>query len=150
MKDLNSLHARLQEYNNCFAESDPKRELREIASRGIAGETTQDMTDLALKYLSLSILAGVDAEAEKVFYARNGEMNGSCFLAAGREETRLPTPPTGVTREIIGILRRIAGLEPDKAYGSLVCGIRDDRLVMDVGVARSGDRETLSITVLKT
>jgi hypothetical protein len=149
MKDSSSLHARLQEYNDCFAETDPKQELRDVASRGIAGEKTQGLTDLALKYLSLAILAGVDDEAEKVFFTRNGEQNGSCYLA-GRKETRLPTPPTGVTREIIGIMRRIAGLEQDKAYGKFVCGIRNDRLEMDLGVARSGERETLSITVLRT
>lgn len=148
MKDASSLHARLQEYNDCFAETDPKQELRRIASRGIAGETPQDMTELALKYLSLSILAGVDSGAGKVFYARNGEQNGSCVLAGPRED-RLPTPPTGVTQEIMDILRRIAGLEQDKAYGTLACGIRQDPLEMDVGVARTGDRETMSLTILK-
>jgi hypothetical protein len=148
MKDTNSLHLKLQEYTDCFAEADPSRELRRIASRGIAGDKTQDMTELALKYLSLAILAGVNTGADKVFFTCRGDQNGSCFLA-GEEETRLPTPPTGVTQEIIGILRRITGLEPDRAYGSLVCGIRNDRLVMDVGVARAGERETLSLTVLR-
>jgi len=148
MKDTGSLHARLQEYNDCFAEADPNQELRKVASWGIGGETVPDMTDLALKYLSLAILAGVESQAEKIFFTRNGDQNGSCTLA-GREETRLPTPPTGVAKEIIQSLRKIAGLEPDKAYGSLVCGIRDDRLVMDVGVARAGDLENLSLTILK-
>jgi len=149
MKDHNSLHARLQQYNDCFAEADPRAELRKIASRGIAGEHPQDLTELALKYLSLSILTGVDAGAAKVFYARKGDQNGSCVLAGPRQD-RLPAPPTGVAQEIIEILRRIAGLEQDKAYGALACGVRQDTLRMDVGVARSGDRETLSLTLLES
>ncbi len=148
MKDTTSLHQKLQEYTDCFAESDPDRELKKISSKGIAGDKTQDMTELSLKYLSLAILSGVNQASEKIFFTRKGEQNGSCFLA-GENETRLPSPPTGVTGEIISILRRITGLEPDKAYGKLTCGIRNDRPIMDVGVARAGERETLSITVLK-
>lgn len=148
MKDANSLHARLQEYNDCFAEADPGQHLQSIAQKGLAGEMAPDLTELALKYLSLSILAAVDAQAEKIFFSSSGRHNGSCQLG-GADETRLPAPPPGVTGEIIAILRKIAGLEPDKAYGQLVCGIREDRLVMDVGVARAGGRENLSLTILK-
>jgi hypothetical protein len=148
MKDTSSLHKKLQEYTDCYAESDASGELNKISSTGIAGERTQDMTDLSLKYLSLAILAGVNQASDKIFFTRKGDQDGSCFLA-GEDETRLPSPPTGVTREIITILRNITGLEPDKAFGTLTCGIRNDRLVMDVGVARAGERETLSITVLK-
>ena len=148
MKDTTSLHRKLQEYNDCFAESDAAGELEKISSTGISGDRMQNMTDLSLKYLSLAILAGVNQASEKIFFTRKGEQDGSCFLA-GEDETRLPSPPTGVTREIISILRNITGLEPDKAFGTLTCGIRNDRLVMDVGVARAGERETLSLTVLR-
>ena len=150
MKDTNSLHARLQEMNDCFAEADPAGHLQSIAHRGTGGEVIQDTTEVALKYLSLALLSAVDAQAEKIVFAYNGKnrKNGSCQIG-GPVETRLPPPPPGVTREIISILRHIAGLEADKAYGRMVCGIREDRLVMDVGVARAGERENLSLTILK-
>lgn len=146
MKDARNLHLRLQEYTDCFAETDPSRELDEISGKGVEGDRTRDMTETALKYLSLAILSGIEEEVSSIFFTRNGDLNGAAYLS-GERETRLPIPPTGTIKEIIGILRCITGLEPDNGNSRLVWGIRNDQLEIVVGVARSGEKETLSLTL---
>lgn len=146
MNDARNLHLRLQEYSDCFAETDPSLELEEISGKGLEGDKTRDMTETALKYLSLTILSGIENEARNIFFTRNGDLNGAAYLAGDRE-TRLPMPPTGMVKEIMGILRCITGLEPDNGSSRLIWGIRNDQLEIAVGATRSGDTETLSLTL---
>lgn len=146
MRDANSLHQRLQHYGACFLESDPGEELRDISSRGIGAETTEDVTELALKYLSLSILAAIASRARDVRILRTGDMEGTCLMDGQREIT-LPKPPTGVAREMVGVVRRITGLEPDEGTARLIYGLNNDELEIGISVSRWGDRECMSLSI---
>ena len=146
MKDSRNLHIKLQEYADCFAESDPAWELKEINRKGVGGDVTGDTAEAALKYLSLAILSGIEEGSRNIFFTRNGELNGACYMS-GDKEARLPGLPSGMVKEIIGILRCITGLETDNGISRLVYGIRKDQIEIDVGVTRSGSQETLSLTL---
>lgn len=146
MKDARNLHIRLQEYTDCFAETDPAPELDEISAKGVEGDRTLDMTETALKYLSLTIISGIEKEASNILFTRKGDMNGACYLV-GDEKTRLPNPPTGLIKEIIGIIRCITDLEPDAGSSRLIWGIRNDQLEIDVGVSKEGNEEILNLTL---
>ncbi len=76
MKDPKSLHLKLQEYADCYSESDAARELEEISEKGVGGEVTGDMTDVALKYLSSAILRAIEEEAQKLQITREGATQG--------------------------------------------------------------------------
>lgn len=144
MIDANSLQLRLQGYADCYAETDPEAELKEIHAKGVAGDATGDLTEVALKYLALSILHGIDQGASHVMIEAEGTMNGSCRLA-GRREIKLPPPPTGLARRMIDILRCVAGVEKESGTGRIAYGFRNDRFDLHFQVSRDGDREELSI-----
>jgi len=146
MKDPKSLHLKLQEYADCYSESDAARELEEISEKGAGGEVTGDITDVALKYLSSSILLGIEEEAQKLQIASQGPMQGDCKLI-GKKETPLPKPPIGLAREMMGIVRCITGLEGDVGESKLAYGLRNDRLEIDVTVHKSGDKEVMGLTL---
>jgi len=146
MKDPKSLHLKLQEYADCYSESDAGRELKEISEKGAGGEVTGDITDVALKYLSSSILYGIEKEAQKLQIAREGNMEGDCKLI-GKKETPLPKPPVGLAREMMGIVRCITGLEADSGESKLAYGVRNDRLEIDVTVHKSGEKEVMGLTL---
>ena len=54
IKDDRNYHQRLQEFCDCYLESDPKKEL-ERASKGVSGDPSGDLDELALKFLGLVI-----------------------------------------------------------------------------------------------
>jgi hypothetical protein len=121
MKDPKSLHLKLQEYADCYSESDAARELKEISEKGTGGDLTGDMTDVALKYLSSAILHAIEEDAQKLQIAREGEKQGDCKLI-GKKETSLPKPPIGLAAEMMGIVRCITGLEADSGESKLAYG----------------------------
>ena len=65
MRDSKSLHLKLQEYADCFSESDAGRELEEISKKGAAGDKIGEMTDVAMKYLASAILLGIEKQARR-------------------------------------------------------------------------------------
>ena len=144
MKDSNSLHLKLQEYADCFSESDAASELEEISRKGAGGNSTGDLTEVALKYLASAILLGIEKEAKKLQITRAGAMEGECRLL-GKKEVPLPKPPTGLAQAMIGIVRCITGLEADTGESKLAYGLRNDRLDIDVTVHKAGDRESLGL-----
>lgn len=146
MKDAKSLHLKLQEYADCYSESDAARELQEISRKGAGGEMTGDVTDVALKYLSCAILHAIEEEAQKVQISRQGAMEGDCKII-GKGEKSLPKPPTGLAREMLGILRCITGLEAESGESKLAYGLRNDRLDIDVTVHKSGEREVMGLAL---
>jgi hypothetical protein len=146
MKDSKSLHLRLQEYADCFSETDAARELQEISRKGAGGDVTGDVTEVALKYLSTAILHGIEKEAQKVQISRDGKMEGECRLL-GKKEIPLPRPPTGLAGEMIGIVRCITDLEQDTGNSKLAYGVRNDSLEIGVSVHRDGDREVMGLSL---
>lgn len=145
MIDANSLQLRLQGYVDCFAETDPESGLREIHAKGVGGDPTGDLTEVALKYLALGILHGIDQGASRLMIESEGTMNGSCRLAGGSLDIRLPAPPTGLARRMIDIFRCIAGMERDSGTGRIAFGFRNDRFDLDFEVSKDRDRQELSI-----
>ena len=146
MRDPKSLHLKLQEYADCYSESDAGRELKEISEKGAGGEVMGNTTDVALKYLSSSILHAIEEGAQKLQIARDGDTQGNCKLI-GKKETPLPKLPAGLAREMIGIVRCITGLEADSGESKLACGVRNDRLEIDVTVHKAGEKEVMGLTL---
>ncbi len=146
MLDPKSLHLKLQEYADCYSESDAGRELEEISKKGAGAEVTGDTTDMALKYLSTAILHAIEEDAQKVQISRVGVMEGECKLL-GSKETTLPKPPAGLAKEMVGILRCITDLEDESGESKLAYGVRNDRLEIDVSVHKSGEKEVMGLTL---
>ena len=140
------MQLRLQQYTDCFAETDPSVDLREISRKGVEGDVTGDVTEVALKYLALALLSAIEEGASDIVLSARGDLNGSCHLR-GDLDVRLPSPPSGLTREMIRILREVSGLESDRGKSELAWGLRNDRLELSLQAERDGPEETLDLTL---
>ena len=120
-----NLHQRLQEYCDCYLESDLEFELEHVARRD-ADIFDGDDTELALKYLALVLLTAIEERASTLVIARWA----SRLLGADR--CLLPTPTDSTVGHAIEIVKRITGVGEARPYGSLALGLRSDHLVLDV------------------
>jgi hypothetical protein len=143
IKDDRNYHQRLQEFCDCFLETDYRKEL-EAASKGISGEPGGDPDELALKFFGLTILYGANEEAKKISLQRSEE--GKVLLAVeARGNYQLPPPASKLADRVFSIARSIAHIDKDKGKIPLSLGLRNGRIEISLEFDRNGGGESLSL-----
>ena len=87
IKDERNYHQRLQEFCDCFMETDFKKEL-EAASKGVSGDPSGDPDELGLKFLGITLLYGANEEAKRISLQRFPWPLE--FWLRGRSQLRMP------------------------------------------------------------
>jgi hypothetical protein len=136
MKDKQSLHLKVQELADCFATTDPLKEMSALAA-------DRDMEEAALKWLALATLHGINSNAAKISIAR--QKDGAVSVTAEYRQAELPSPGTRVGAKIFDAVRAIAHLEGDKGKTPLALGIRDGNVELDLKLKRSEAGEKLTL-----
>ena len=136
MKDSSNLHLKVQEHCDCFALSDPLKEMAAINHDSDHGEA-------AVKWLALAALHGVNSNAEKISLIR--DKDGTTRVVATYRDTQLPAPDASISKRIVEAVREITYISDAKGKTPLALGIRDSSLNMKVKVkaTTSGDQITL-------
>jgi hypothetical protein len=148
IKDERNYHQRLQEFCDCFMETDFKKEL-EAASKGVSGDPSGDPDELALKFLGLVILYGANEDAKKITLQRSRE-GKSLFSVEARGNYQLPPPGAQVADRIFSIARSITHLDEDQGKEPLSLGLRNDRMEITLQFDRKKGGESLSILFPET
>ncbi len=136
MKDKQSLHLKVQELTDCFATTDPLKEMSTLAR-------DKDTDEASLKWLALAILHGINANAEKISLTKKDD--GTVTVTAEYRRTELPSPGTQIGEKVLGAVRGITHLEGDKGKTPLALGIRDASIELDVKLKRTEAGETLTL-----
>jgi hypothetical protein len=136
MKEKRNLHLKVQELCDCYATTDPLKEMSEVKN-----ETDTD--EAALKWLALAALHGVNHNAKKISISRTAD--GQVTVNAKYREAELPTPGEAVGGKILEAVREITHLETDKGKTSLALGIRDSSLLLSVKVKTDNGQDRVTI-----
>ena len=136
MKDKRSLHLEVQEHIDCFATTDPLKEMSEITE-------DEDKDQAALKWLALAALHGINHNAEKISLGTAAD--GTTTVQAKYREAELPSPGGEIGPRILEAVRKITHFEGDKGEGPLALGVRNDSIEVGVKVERSEDGETVTL-----
>jgi len=136
MKEKRNLHLKVQELCDCYATTDPLKEM------SVLGQD-KDREEGALKWLALAALHGVNHNAEEIRIARG--QDGKFTVVAKYRETELPSPGAAVGEKILSAVREITHIEGDKGKTLLALGIREDSLELKVKMQVKGDRELITI-----
>jgi len=147
IKDDRNYHQRLQEFCDCFMETDYKKEL-EAASKGISGDPSGDLDELALKFLGLALLHGANEEAKKISLQRSPE-GKVLFSVEARGSYQLPPPSARLADHVLAIGRSIIHLDADRGKSLLSLGLRNDRMEISLEFDRQGGGESLSLVFPK-
>ncbi len=143
IKDDRNYHQRLQEFCDCYLETDPKKEL-EKAANGISGDPSGDLDELALKFLGLGIFYGASEKAKKISIERSNE-GKVLFSVESRGRYQLPSPGVQVADRIISIARSITHIDEAKGKEPVSLGLRNDRIDLTFQFDRKKSGEAFSI-----
>ncbi|MFH1060119.1 MAG: hypothetical protein V1797_15765 [Pseudomonadota bacterium] len=128
MEDKRDLHLKAQELADCHAASDPLAEMS-----ALAGEV--DRQEAALKWLALTVLHAVNANAKKIELTLTPD--GQAVVTAKYREAILPSPGPEIGALIMDSMREmIHAQDSDKAKLPLAFGVREDSLTFDVKIER--------------
>ena len=147
MRNERNYHQRLQEFCDCFMETDPKEEL-EKAQQGVSGDPGGDLDELALKFLGLGIFYGASEKAKKISIQRskNGKVS---FTVDIKGKYQLPPPSPELADRIISIGRSITHIDEDKGKEPVSFGLRNDRINLTFQFDRKKTGESFYIVFPK-
>ena len=143
IKDDRNYHQRLQEFCDCYMETDPKKEL-EKAAKGISGDPGGNLDELALKFLGLGIFYGASEKAKKISIQRSKD-GKVLFTVESRGQYQLPPPSTQLADRIISIARSITHLEENMGKEPVSLGLRNDRMDITFQFDRKDEGESFLI-----
>lgn len=136
MKDERNLHQKVQELCDCFATTDPLREMSRIPDA--AGED-----EIALKWLALAALHGVNSNASKISLSKGND--GNIQVTAEYRPSELPSPGPAVGEKILAAIRDITHIDATKGKTSLALGMRDSSVELRVKVKSEKGCEKVSL-----
>ena len=140
MKEKRNLHLKVQELCDCYATTDPLKEMSAVKS-------DTDIEEAALKWIALAALHGVNDNAENISISRTPD--GKVTVTARYRESELPSPGSRVGEKIVQAVREITHIEGDKGKIALALGIRDSSIELAVKVKVKKDRERVTLNFPK-
>ncbi|MFP4454040.1 MAG: hypothetical protein ACLFPI_11835 [Desulfobacterales bacterium] len=141
MKDTGSFHKKMQEHIDCYAETDYLTELAKVKDE-------QDVEQAALNWLALSVLHGINSNAEKISLKKSDD--GGISVTAEYRGARLPAPPGQLAEKIVEIVRNIAHIESDKGEIPLAVGLRNSSLDLKIKVKKKDGKEKIELSFPET
>ncbi len=133
MKDERNLHLKVQELCDCYAATDPLREMSQIPSAA-------EEEDIGLKWLALAALHGVNSNARKISLHKGD--GGDIRVTAEYRTSDLPSPGSAVGEQILNAIREITHIDSDKGKTRLALGMRDSSLDLEVKIkSKKGDEK---------
>lgn len=136
MKDKETLHKRVQEQIDCFATTDPLKEMSDLVKEGDTGEA-------ALKWIALAALHGINRNAKEITILQSGD--GQIKVMAEYRPAELPSPGRSIGGKVIEFVRGITHLESEKGKTTLALGIRDSSIDLKVKVKKDENKEKVTL-----
>jgi hypothetical protein len=137
MRDTNSLHKKMQEEIDCYGDTDYLAELGKL-------QEEHYLEEAALKWLALSILHGINDNAEKIKLKKTDD--GGIKVLASYRKSLLPSPQPEVVDKVFEIMREITHIETDKGRTLFTVGVRDSSVDLDIKLKKKDDgKQTLSL-----
>jgi len=136
MKEKRNLHLKVQELCDCYATTDPLKEMSEIKGDG-------DKDEAAVKWLALAALHGVNDNAKEVSISRSPD--GNIRVTAKYREAELPSPGSEIGKKIMDTVREITHIEGAKGKSPLALGIREDSIELQIKMKSKDEGEKVTL-----
>jgi hypothetical protein len=128
MQDTQSSHHQLQQYLDCYLETNPATVLKQWDDDGWQGDSHVDTDETCLKYIALVLLDALKHNAKKIGL----EVGCPVLIICNDEDYLLPAVPESMLSRGLDIVRDICGLERDRTGGILCLGIRSNNIELRI------------------
>lgn len=136
MRDKETRHKKVQEMIDCYATSDPLKEMSNIRNEN-------DASEASVKWLALASLHGINMNASEIRITKSSD--GKVRVTAEYRPAELPSPGDTVGSRIISDIRDIAHLEGDDAESMLSIGVREGSIAVKVILKKEVDGESATL-----
>jgi len=136
MKDASNLHLKVQNLCDCFATTDPLKEMSEVPR-------DKDAEEAALKWFALAVLHGINHNAEEISLTTTGD--GKVKVIAEYRNAELPSPGSPIGDKIIEAVRAMTDMEDARDEAMLAFGIRNNSMDLKIKARREGKDEKIVI-----
>jgi hypothetical protein len=137
MKDTSNIHLKVQELCDCFATTDPLKEMSKIIK-------DTDADEAALKWIALAVLHGINSNAEKV--SISDTKGGGVKVTAEYRKADLPSPGSPIGKKVIDAIRSMTHIEDDRGKMTLSLGIRNNSMDLKIKSRHEGGDDKITIS----
>ena len=123
MRDMSNLHQKVQEMCDCFATTDPLKEMSRLQQDGNTEEG-------ATKWLALAVLHGLNSNAEEISLEQGSD--GKVKVVAEYRRSELPEPGSSIGSEVVRMTREIIHADSSQAESVLAFGVRNNNMDLKV------------------
>lgn len=136
MKDTINLHLKVQELCDCFATTDPLKEMSKLAK-------SKDTDEDALKWIALAVLHGINNNAKEITLSTAED--GNVEVTAKYRATQLPSPGQEIGKKVINAVREITHIDKDKGKTALALGFRNNDLNLKIKTKKKNNNDMVEI-----
>lgn len=136
MKDASNLHLKVQELCDCFATTNPLKEMSDV-------KRDANTDEAALKWIALAVLHGINSNAEKI--SISATKDGTVKVEAEYRTADLPSPGPTVGKKVIEAMRTMTHIEEDHEKMTLAFGIRNNSMDLKIKSRHKGDDDKITI-----
>ena len=137
MQDSTNIHAKVQNLCDCFATTDPLKEMSEVSR-------APEEDEAALKWIALAVLHGINNNAEKISLTTSKD--GDVKVIAEYRQSELPSPGQAVGKKIVEAIRAMTHIEKNKEKTTLAFGIRNSSMDLKIKSRHEGGDDRITIT----
>ena len=126
-----SPHVKLQEFIDCFLQTDHKKELENFSEPRLTRSTREKVPDEALRYLALLLLYGLNERVKDISIIRKAPDEAICRMS-GERFYEIPGPSEEVISCLFDEIEEMAGMDETKRVGKLVLGLKNDEIDLNI------------------
>lgn len=126
-----SPHVKLQEFIDCFLQTDHKKELENFSEPRLMRSTRGKVPDEALRFLALLLLYGLNERVKDISIIRKEPDEAVCRMA-GEKFYDIPGPSEEVISCLFDEIEEMAGMDGTKRVGKLVLGLKNDEIDLNI------------------
>lgn len=135
-----SPHVKLQEFMDCYLETDYEKELENFSQPKVMGSIREEAPDEALRYLALVLLYALEERAEDISFIRKSAYQWLCAMT-GERSYEVPPAEAEVMSAMLEEIKEMVGIDETKRKGELIVGLKNDQLDLTItsSVSHSGE-----------
>ena len=133
MNDSSNKHQKVQEMCDCYATTDPLKEMSKLQHEA-------DAEEASIKWIALAVLHGINNNAEEI--SINKAKDGSVRVIAEYRKAELPSPDESISQKIIDSFKEILHVDSSQGDSTLAFGFRNGSMDLKVRTREeSGDQK---------